>query len=51
MAASWTRPRAPGFAAFQNAMIELFADSPRWLAEPDRFLDDLDTLYARRDAA
>ncbi len=49
MARSWTRPRAPGFVRFQNAMIGLFADSPRWLAEPERFLDDLDTLYARRD--
>jgi multiple sugar transport system substrate-binding protein len=51
MATSWTRPRAPGFVRFQNAMIGLFADSPRWLAEPERFLDDLDTLYARRDPA
>ena len=32
-------------------MIGLFADTPRWLAEPDRFLDELDTLYARRGAA
>jgi hypothetical protein len=32
-------------------MIGLFADSRRWLAEPERFLDDLDTLYARRDPA
>ena len=37
--------------SYARYVIELFADTPRWLAEPDRFLDELDTLYTRRGAA
>jgi multiple sugar transport system substrate-binding protein len=48
--ASWTRPRQPGFAGFQNEMIELFGDHRRWLEEPGAFLGDLDTLYRRHAA-
>jgi multiple sugar transport system substrate-binding protein len=48
MAASWTRPRTPGFVRFQNEMIELFGDHRRWLSEPGPFLDDLDAIYRRR---
>ncbi len=47
MAGSWTRPRGPGFTDFQNAMIELYAEHRRWLAEPGPFLRDLATLHAR----
>jgi len=48
MAASWTRPRTPGFVRFQNEMIELFGDHRRWMSEPGPFLDDLDAIYRRR---
>ena len=48
MAASWTRPRMPGFVRFQNQMIELFGDHARWMSDPGPFLDDLDTIYRRR---
>jgi multiple sugar transport system substrate-binding protein len=47
-AASWTRPRTPGFVRFQNEMIELFGDHRRWMSEPGPFLDDLDAIYRRR---
>jgi multiple sugar transport system substrate-binding protein len=50
MAASWTRPRTPGFVRFQNEMIELYGDHRRWLGEPGPFLDDLDAIYGRRTA-
>ena len=50
IAASWTRPRQPGFAGFQNEMIELFGAHRRWLEEPGPFLDDLDALYRRHAA-
>lgn len=50
MTGAWTRPRHPGFVRFQNDMIELFADSQRWLTKPEDFLDDLDALYQRREA-
>jgi multiple sugar transport system substrate-binding protein len=48
--ASWTRPRQPGFAGFQNEMIELFGQHRRWLEKPGPFLDDLDALYRRHTA-
>jgi len=48
--ASWTRPRQPGFAGFQNEMIELFGEHRRWLEEPGPFLHDLDALYRRHAA-
>jgi len=50
MAASWTRPRMPGFVRFQNEMIELFGDHRRWMSEPGPFLDDLDAIHFRRGA-
>jgi hypothetical protein len=31
-------------------MIELFADSRRWLAYPEEFLDDLEACYRRHEA-
>jgi multiple sugar transport system substrate-binding protein len=43
--ASWTRPNGPHFAAFQNKMIEHFAEWFEHAATPDRFLDRLDRLY------
>jgi multiple sugar transport system substrate-binding protein len=42
---SWTRPRGPGFAAFQNAMIELFGTWFARAGDPDTFLDDLERLW------
>ena len=48
MAASWTRPRMPGFVRFQNELIELFGDHARWMSDPGPFLDDLDAIYRRR---
>jgi multiple sugar transport system substrate-binding protein len=50
MEASWTRPHGPAFVPFQNEMIELFADSRRWLAYPEEFLDDLEACYRRHGA-
>lgn len=50
IAASWTRPRQPGFVGFQNEMIELFGEHRRWLEEPGTFLDDLNALYRRHAA-
>ena len=42
---SWTRPTGPGFASFQNAMIELFAEWYDHAPAPTTFLDKLDELY------
>jgi multiple sugar transport system substrate-binding protein len=42
---SWTRPRGPAFAGFQNSMIELFAGWRERADDPDGLLDDLDRLY------
>lgn len=42
---SWTRPRWPAFAAFQNEMIELFADWWERSEDPDGLLDELDAAY------
>lgn len=50
IAASWTRPRLPGFAGFQNEMIELFGNHRRWLEEPESFLGHLDAVYGRHTA-
>jgi len=45
LARAWTRPTAPGFARFQNEMIELFADWYGQAPAPTMFLDKLDDLY------
>lgn len=44
---SWTRPNAPGFASFQNGMIELFSDWYSHAPAPTMFLDELDNLYRK----
>ena len=52
IANSWTRPNGPRFAAFQNGMIQHFAQWYPHGADPDAFLDQLDRLFvdARVDA-
>jgi multiple sugar transport system substrate-binding protein len=45
MRTSWTRPRGPRFAGFQNSMIDLFTGWRDRADDADRFLDDLDRRY------
>lgn len=42
---SWTRPNGPGFAAFQNEMVDLFEDWYSQAPAPTMFLDRLDELH------
>ncbi len=42
---SWTRPNRPGFAAFQNEMVDLFEDWYVHAPAPTTFLDKLDELH------
>ncbi len=45
MAGSFTRPRGPRFAAFQNEMIRHFTDWFESSERPGQFLDTLDALF------
>lgn len=42
---SWTRPNRPGFASFQNQMVDLFEEWYTCAPAPTAFLDKLDELH------